>query len=74
MSSYSTSNIVKHVLSTDLLKHIVTSGDFDANGSYSTDEFARRIFSNQDTKKEFPKVVANIITEDIRDRIDSHIE
>ena len=71
MSVPSTSDMVKHIVSSDLLKHIVLSDKFDMSSFNNHHEFLSFMLSNPDTKKEFLKLVANILTEVIGDRLES---
>ena len=77
MSFFSTSDILKYILSGDLLKHIVTSDEFvvalrdtlECDHAY---ELAKIIFSHPGARKEVRKIVLNILTEmRIKDEVDS---
>ena len=79
MSFFSTSDIMKFILSGDLLKHIVTSDEFrmvlkETLESDHTYELVRLIFLHPGVKKEVRKIVLEILTDmGIKDEVDSDV-
>ena len=77
MSFFSTSDIMKYILSGDLLKHIVTSNEFvvtlkDTLEGDHAYELTRLIFAHPGARKEIRKIVLDILTEmGTKDEVDN---